>query len=174
MHMLIPAVLLAVSSSLVAQVVRIRVQDQGLPPGYRIEFKIGATVLGIPEKVDKSDDLKERILGESVSTHKVVLVSGQPEGVALDILLKAAPLPAPGFRVLLGLPATYTIYDSANQVVRSSSVRFHALTTTFDDGRIVLYARQNGFTQDGKPSILVGTEIDGQPKANIIAVPKTK
>ncbi|WP_285608097.1 hypothetical protein [Geothrix edaphica] len=174
MHILIPVVLLAVSSSLAAQVVRIKVKDQGLPPGYRIEFKIGATVLGIPEKIGKSDDLKERILGESVSTHEVVLLSGQSEGLALDIPLKAAPLEAPGLRVLLGLPATYTIYDSANQVVRSSSVRFHALTTTFDDGRIVLYARQNGLTQDGKPNILVGTEIDGQPKAKIIAIPNTK
>lgn len=174
MRILISAILLLASTSLVAQVVRIKVKDHGLPPGYRIEFTVGAVVLGITEKVGKSDDLKERILGEAVSTYKVVLVSGQSEGVTLDIPLKAAPIEAPGFRVLLGLPVTYTIYDSANQVIRSSSGRFHAKTTTFDDGRIVLYARQNGLTQGGEPNILVGIEIDGQSKEIIIVIPKTK
>jgi len=173
MHILIPVVLLTISSSLTAQVVRIKIMDQGLPPGYRVEFKIGAIVLGRPEKIGQMESLKDRILGESISTHEVVLVA-ESEAIDLVIPLKATPLEVPGLRPLLGIPATYTIFDSDNQVVRFSSVRFHALTTTFDDGRIILHARQNGLTQEGKPNILVGTEIAGQPNVKTLVVSKSK
>lgn len=153
-------------------IVRIKIQDQGLPQGYRVEFKIGALILGLPLKITNREDLQERIFGESICTHEVVLRYGQTEGTFLDIPLKTAVTKMDGIRILVGLPTTYTIYDQANQVVRSSSARFHASTATYDDGHIVLLARQNGLDQEGKPDILVGTKVEGQPLGMMLGIPK--
>lgn len=153
-------------------IVRIKIQDQGLPQGYRVEFKIGALILGLPLKITNRDDLQERILSESIGTHEVVLHYGQTEGTFLDMPLKSAATEMDGIRILVGLPTTYTIYDQANQVVRSSSARFHANTATYGDGHIVLLARQNGLDQEGKPDILVGTKVEGQPLGMMLGIPK--
>jgi len=171
-----PEALQAAAASFPNSVMRIQVQDLGLPPGYRVAFNVGAVILGHPKKMETPADWKERILGESIGTQDVVLHAGQTKGIFLDIPLKSLPTVDPESRTVLGLPVTYTIYDAASQVVRSSTARFHARTDNHADGHVVLGARQNGRTPEGKPNILVGTGLDGQPPgviAHTLKLPRT-
>lgn len=163
-----PIIALALASPQSSAMVQIKVQDQGLPPGYRVEMTLSVHVLGWSEIRESPEYAKERLLGESASSHEIVLRSGQKEGTIFDIPLKAVPECPYGFRIFIGLPATYTIYDAGNRAISTRTVRFNAQTTFLDHRLIVLYAKQSGFTSDGQPNILVEATVGGQSIRGIV------
>jgi hypothetical protein len=145
-------------------VVRVRVQDEGLPKGYRVEFRVGAKILELPKALGKKGVWKERVLGESEGCREVVLRSGRTE--FLELPLRTRPEPAEDS--VVGLPCSYTIFDAEGAIVRTGGGRLHAVTSTPGDGRIVLFARQDGDTRDGHPNIHVGVKVEGR---FVVAIP---